>query len=456
MMNGRLPMLKLVSVLGLLAAGTALVVPLDGQSADPDQASGSATHSETYRLTAADRRVMIERVPATGTIQPVALVSVSSQTSGQVKEIYADFNDLVKKGDPLALIDPLSFEIAVDMAEAELDIARASVHAQESTIQRMQTDLVSLEFDRDAAAATVDQARALVGDARAELDRKRALGTAASGADRQKAETVLATAEAQLRGALASVSSREAAVHSGQSSLRAAEAQLDTLKGAVRQRDAALRQATAELDRTVIRAPVDGSVTVRSVETGQSVAVSLQAPVLFTIAQDQREMQVMATVSEADIGRIRLGQPFEFSVDAYPDRRFAGEVLQIRVQPQSMQNVVAYTVVASAPNPDLLLLPGMTATSSIITAQTEPVLAVPSAALRFRPPGESRQGSPMLYVLRDGAPAAVPVEPGISDGGYSQIRGGDLAEGAQVITGLADMRRTAPDVARSGLLGFLQ
>lgn len=412
--------------------------------------------TDAYRVAPIVRRVLVEKVPATGSVHPVALVSVSSQVSGQIKEIYVDFNDLVKKDDPLALIDPLSFQIAVDMAKAELDLANASVLAHNATIDRLHTDLVALGHDRDAATATVDQARALVADAQADVARKQALTNLSSTVELQKAQTNLATAAAQLRAAIATERSREAAIQSGQASLRAAEAQLENIRAAARQRTAALRQATAELERTVIRAPVNGSVTVRSVEPGQTVAVSLQAPVLFTIAQDQRQMQVMATVSEADIGRIRLGQKLEFTVDAYPGRMFRGEIVQIRVQPHSVQNVVAYTVVANAQNADLLLLPGMTATSNIITNRTEPVLAVPSAALRFRPPGESRQGAPRIYVLDGNQAVPVEVTIGTNDSGFTEVRGDGLAEGVQVVTGLADMRRGAPDAARSGLLSFLR
>lgn len=441
----------------VLAAGFGLLVltPLALTASDPP-AAATGTESQTYRLAEITRLALTERVPATGTVQPVALVSVSSQTSGQVKDVYVDFNDIVAAGDPLALIDPLSFEIAVDRAEADLDITRASLHAQDATIEKLRQDIVSLGFDRDAAEASVDQARALVEDARADLARKQSLGASASAADRQRSATVLATAEAQLRVAVATEGSRASNIVSARSVLRAAEAQRENLLAQIRQAEASLRQARAELDRTIIRAPVDGSVTIRSVEIGQTVAVSLQAPVLFTIAQDQREMQVMATVGEADIGRIRLGQAFSFTVDAYPDRVFEGEVVQIRVQPQMAQNVVSYTVVATAPNPELLLLPGMTATSSIVTARTEPVLAVPSAALRFRPPGETRQGSPRIHVLRDGIPQPVDVTTGITDGALTEIRAEGLQEGMLVVTGLADMRRTAPPPARSGLLGFLQ
>ncbi|WP_353475021.1 efflux RND transporter periplasmic adaptor subunit [Salipiger sp. H15] len=450
---------RTVFLIVLLCLGLWQLVGAD-RLAHPGGAEGGASElaplTETYRLAPVTSRVLVERVPATGSVEPVALVSVSSQVSGQIKTIYVDFNARVAKGDALAQIDPLSFEIAVSMAQAELDVAKASVTAQEESIAGLRADLLARGHERDAATAAEDQARVLRDDAEADVGRKTVLSSLSSVAEQQKARTALASAEAQLRNAEAARKAREAAILQGQAGLRAAEAQLENIRAGVRQREAALLQATAELERTVIRAPVDGSVTVRSVEPGQTVAASLQAPVLFTIAQDLRRMQVMATVGEADIGRIRVGQAFEFSVDAYPGRLFRGEVLQIRVQPHSVQNVVAYTVVASAPNPDLLLLPGMTATSTIIVQQTAPTLAVPSAALRFRPPGDTRQGSPKVYVLTGGAVVPTEVSIGTSDGGFTEISGPGIAPGVEVVTGLVDMRRTPPAPASASLFGFLQ
>jgi HlyD family secretion protein len=163
--------------------------------------------------------------------------------------------------------------------------------------------------------------------------------------------------------------------------------------------------------------------------------------VLFTIAQDLRQMQVNASIAEAEIGRIKVGQRFEFTVDAYPGRPFVGEVVQVRLHPQTTQNVVNYTVVARAPNPEMLLLPGMTATANIIIEETEPVLVVPTSALRFRPPGESRTGATRLYVYEGGQALPVQVETGPTDSGFIAVTGEGLNEGASVVLGLSDQGR---------------
>ena len=170
-----------------------------------------------------------------------------------------------------------------------------------------------------------------------------------------------------------------------------AEAQVAHAQAQVEQREAALHQGRVDLDHTVIRSPVDGVVIERSVDIGQTVAASLQAPRLFTIAQDLRKMQVDTNVDEADIGRIQVGQTATFTVDAFPGQEFSGRILQIRKAAQSVQNVVTYTVVISADNPDLRLLPGMTANALIVVAQRDQALKVPNSALRFWPPGEEKK-----------------------------------------------------------------
>jgi HlyD family secretion protein len=230
---------------------------------------------------------------------------------------------------------------------------------------------------------------------------------------------------------------------------------LTNSKAQVVQNAAALRQAQVDLDRTFIRAPVDGVVVGRNVDRGQTVAASLQAPTLFTIAQDLRNMQVDTNVDEADVGRVKLGQSVTFTVDSFPGRTFSGEVVQIRKAPLVVQNVVTYDVVVSAKNPDQRLLPGMTANVRIVIEQKDNVMQVPNAALRFRPPGVeatererparpsggSRAGGPpagrVWIVGTDGKPTAVPLQLGIGDGTYTEIAKGDLKEGEQVIVGLA-------------------
>jgi HlyD family secretion protein len=224
----------------------------------------------------------------------------------------------------------------------------------------------------------------------------------------------------------------------------------------VAQNQAALRQAQVDLERTFIRAPVDGTVVGRSVDVGQTVAASLQAPTLFTIAQDLRNMQVDTNVDEADVGRVKVGQTATFTVDSYPGRTFTGEVVQIRKAPLVVQNVVTYDVVVSARNPEQRLLPGMTANVRIVIDQKESVLQVPNAALRFRPPGmeapeRERPARPAPGGLRgggapggrvwvvgpDGKPAAIPLQLGIGDGTYTEVVKGEIKEGQQVIVGVA-------------------
>jgi HlyD family secretion protein len=232
---------------------------------------------------------------------------------------------------------------------------------------------------------------------------------------------------------------------------------LTTAKAQVVQNEAALRQAQVDLDRTFIRAPVDGVVVGRNVDMGQTVAASLQAPTLFTIAQDLRNMQVDTNVDEADVGRVKLGQAVTFTVDSFPGRTFSGEVVQIRKAPLVVQNVVTYDVVVTARNPEQRLLPGMTANVRIVIEQKENVMQVPNAALRFRPPGveaaererparpsgggPSRAGGApagrVWIVGTDGKPAAVQLQLGIGDGTYTEVAKGEIKEGEQVIVGLA-------------------
>ncbi len=436
-----------VAFVGLVLVGlqSGLLEHFSGSEGGAATALARTLPSEAaYRLATVEERAITERVSATGTLYPVALVSVSSQVSGQIKEIYADYNQTVRKDDPIALIDPVTFEIAVDQAEADLEIAEASVATQQAVVERMEADLDTVRFDLAAANGNTEYNAVRVVDAEADAQRKEALGAVGTKADRQRAQSAVLAAKAQLRSAQATEDAKKTIVTSVEAQLRSAEAQLLNLKAAVRQRDAALRHAKIELERTVIRAPVDGTVTVRNTEVGQTVAVSLQAPVLFTIAQDLRQMQVNASVSEAEIGRIKIGQRFEFTVDAYPGKDFAGEVVQVRLNPQTTQNVVNYIVVVRAPNPHLQLLPGMTATANFIIDETEPVLVVQTAALRFRPPGESRSGATRLYALDAGQLRPVQVETGPTDSGFTAVTGEGLYKGARVILGLADQGRQEP------------
>ena len=208
---------------------------------------------------------------------------------------------------------------------------------------------------------------------------------------------------------------------------------------------AAMEQAQVDLGRTVIKAPIDGVVVARNVDVGQTVAASLQAPVLFTIAQDLRAMQVDASIDEADVGAMQVGQKVGFTVDAYPGRTFEGEVLQIRKSPQVVQNVVTYDVVVSAPNPDLALLPGLTANVRVVTAERTGVLQIPNSALRYGQAQAAKAavgaaalpaGTVQVYSLgSDGTPQPVAVKLGISDGNVTEMVEGPLTEGQQLVIG---------------------
>ncbi len=289
----------------------------------------------TYRFAKVERGPLTAAVAASGTLNPVTSVQVGTQVSGQIKELFADFNSPVKAGQLIARIDPETFQYRVRQNEADLEAARAAAGRGQVALANAQRDLartrelVAREF---VSPADLDRAQAQFDLARAELN---------------SAEAVVA------------------------------------------QRGAQLASAKVDLARTEIRAPVDGVVIKRSVDVGQTVAASLQAPELFIIARDLRDMQVETSIDEADVGRIRVGQRATFTVDAFPGRTFHGEVRQVRKSAQTVQNVVTYTVLVSAANPDGTLMPGMTANVRIVTDTRESVLKVANAALRFRPAGES-------------------------------------------------------------------
>ena len=314
-----------------------------------------------YRTAKIERGSITAAVASTGTLNPVVSVQVGSQVSGQVKELYVDYNSTVKKNQLIARIDPQSFALRVNQAMADVDAARATALTTRSNVL--------------ALTAEVARAKVLLADAEREYNRNQMLFDKGfvSAAIRDKA---LATLEAAREG----MKAQQAQVAVGQSQVRNAEA-------IIKQREAQLAQARVDLDRTEIRAPVDGTVVKKSVEPGQTVAASLQAPELFVIAQDLRQMQVDASIDESEVGRIRVGQQATFTVDSFPGRTFRGEISQVRKAAQVVQNVVTYIAVISASNPDLGLFPGMTANVRIIVDMRENVLKVPNAALRFRPVG---------------------------------------------------------------------
>jgi HlyD family secretion protein len=280
-----------------------------------------------------DRGDIADVVGATGVLQAVTTVQVGSQVSGTIQELLADFNSTVRKGQVIARLDPALFKARVAQAQANLVSARADV----------------------------ERARAAVADAKQKYERAQELG---------KQDLV-----------------PEADVESAKSAYDAAQAQLLANQAAVSQTEAALNQAQVDLGHTVITAPIDGVVLARSVDVGQTVAASLQAPVLFVIANDLDEMQVNASIDEADIGRVKAGQDVTFRVDAFPDQTFRGRLEQVRLQPVVAQNVVTYNTIVAVDNKGQRLMPGMTATVSVVIEERKDALRLPAAALRFRPEG---------------------------------------------------------------------
>ena len=410
-----------------------------------------------FRTAAVTRGPLTSAVSATGTLNAVITVQVGSQISGQIKELHADFNSVVKKDQLIARIDPESFEAKVNQTKAQVDAARASVLNQQAVVEKTRADLENARAALAASRANTAKAQVTVVDSKRTLGRNHDLrmrGLIAQ-ADEDTAQAAYDSAVAQQEASKAQEEAQASAVRSAEAQLRVSEAMLTNAKAQVVQNEAALRQAQVDLDRTFIRAPVDGVVVGRNVDRGQTVAASLQAPTLFTIAQDLRNMQVDTNVDEADVGRVKLGQSVTFTVDSFPGRTFSGEVVQIRKAPLVVQNVVTYDVVVSAKNPDQRLLPGMTANVRIVIEQKDNVMQVPNAALRFRPPGVEaaererparpsgggRAGGPpagrVWIVGTDGKPTAVPLQLGIGDGTYTEIAKGDLKEGEQVIVGLA-------------------
>lgn len=333
-----------------------------------DKSSGAK-----YRTVKVERGSISALVTANGTINPVITVMVGSQVSGTIQKLYADYNSRVKIGELIAQIDPALFQAQVSQAKAKVENAKA-------TFLNGQADIATARSNVESSKANVIKAKVSVEDTKRSLDRSLELfrRNLISASDRDAAQTAYDSAVAQLEAAQAQLSASEAQLDSAKAKLEAARAQ-------IKQSEAELESAQVNLDHTRITAPVTGIVISRNVDVGQTVAASLQAPTLFTIAQDLTEMQVDTNVSEADIGRVAIGQEATFTVDAFPNLTFQGKVTDIRNAPVTVQNVVTYDVVILVKNPELKLRPGMTANASILVARKDSVLKIPNAALRFRP-----------------------------------------------------------------------
>ena len=328
---------------------------------------GARSAAPEYRFGKVERGAITAAISATGTVNPVTAVQVGSQVSGQIKEITVDFNSEVKKNQVIARIDPESFALRVNQAMADLEAARATVLTQRANVVALQTE--------------VSRAKVSLAEAEREFQRNKVLQEKnfVSAAALDKADFAYRVAQEQVKTA--------------QAQLAVGESQVRNVEALVKQRESQLAQAKVDLDRTTIRAPVDGTVVKKSVEPGQTVAASLQAPELFVIAQDLRRMQVDVSIDEAEVGRVREGQTATFTVDSFPGRTFQGTVGQVRKAALVVQNVVTYTAIIATSNPNLELFPGMTANVRIVIDTRDNALKVPNAALRFRPAGAGEPGS---------------------------------------------------------------
>ncbi|MBI3795496.1 MAG: efflux RND transporter periplasmic adaptor subunit [Deltaproteobacteria bacterium] len=404
--------------------------------------AGDGKPSFRYETAKVEKGRIAAKVTATGTLSALVTVQVGSQVSGRIQQLFVDFNSPVKKGQLIAKIDPQLFEAAVEQAQAN------SVAAQ----------------------GNLSKAQAQAIDAERQYRRARALG------------------ERQLIA--------QADVDTAQTNSDAAVATVEAAKGNVAQAKANLHQAQINLAYTNIISPTNGVVISRSVDVGQTVAASLQAPTLFMIAEDLAKMQVDTSVAEADVGKLKAQMAATFTVDAYPSERFTGTVRQIRNAPQTVQNVVTYDAVIDVDNAELKLKPGMTANVTFIYAEREDVVRVPNAALRFRPPpqllarvqrdhgatvGERRRRDAALppngsttppadtarqsrepespdhrtvWILRGELPEMIPLKIGISDGSVSEVVEGSLQAGDRVVIDASsgtDTNRSGPG---GGSFGF--
>lgn len=379
-----------------------------------------------------ERGEIRDAVDLTGTVNAVVMVQVGSQVSGTIAKLNADFNSRVHRGDIIALIDPSILNGAVLQATADLENARANVTSAEASVAKAkaEADRALKDYDRIASLAKSNVST------QQELEQARAND---------------AGARASVDGAVANVAQAKAAVS---------------------QKTAAVAVARTNLEHTVIRSPIDGIVVARNVDVGQTVAASLQAPTIFTIAQDLTKMQLYAKTQESDVGRIRVGQPATFKVDAFPKETFRGIVSQIRMNPTTIQNVVTYDAIVDFQNPDLKLFPGMTAYASIPIAAVENVVKVPNAGLRYKPQlspdevqalytkakiaddgglatagtdrasassgGSTSETAVVWKLLSDRTVAPVQISLGLTDHAFTEVKSvlrGALQPGDEVVTG---------------------
>ena len=331
--------------------------------------------SVEYFTSAVERGPMQKVISATGTVQTVVTVPVGSQVSGQVQELFADFNSVVKRGQLLAKLDPRNLEAAVANSRAQLAAAQARVRSAEAEIRTHSANL-------NSSKANLQGARVARDNAKLQLDRASELSQRGL-----QAKNDYDTSKANYDSAVARYDQAVAALEQVEAQSASTEAQIAQAKAGLQQAEAELDRAQVNLEYANIFSPVDGIVISRDVDVGQTIAASMSAPTLFNIATDLSQMQVKASIDEADIGSISEKAHVTFTVDAYPNNVFEGKIAEIRLNPQTVQNVVTYSVILSIQNKDLRLKPGMTTNIKIMVAALDDALKIPNAALRYHLPG---------------------------------------------------------------------
>jgi HlyD family secretion protein len=358
---------------------------------------GRRATSEEYITAKVERGAIRNTVSATGTLQAVTTVQVGSQVSGTILELFADFNTVVKKGQQVAQLDPRVYEAQLASQRANLEQTRANLADAEAKLLAAKSTVENQRAGVSSADANLAALKAQRDDAQSLLRRQEALAKSGLIPDRDLEATRanFNAAEARYKQAAAQLDqARVSEQMSAGSGLEQAKAQVKQAKAQIQQIQAALKMAEVNLSYTTISSPIDGIVVSRNVDKGQTVAASLQAPTLFTIANDLTQMQVIANIDQADIGVINQSNHVIFSVDAFPGHNFGGTINQIRLSPQNSQNVITYNVVIDVQNPDLKLKPGMTANLTLTIAERQDTLKIPNAALRFWPqsvPQEKRR-----------------------------------------------------------------
>ncbi|HEY0544769.1 MAG TPA: efflux RND transporter periplasmic adaptor subunit [Pyrinomonadaceae bacterium] len=479
---------------------------------------GGRASAAEYLTAKVEKGNLRNTVSATGALQAVTTVQVGSQASGTISALYADFNSTVKKGQVIAQLDPATMQAQVEQARANLNQAKAGLEQARAGLSQSRAGVTGAQAIASAAASTTQNQQAGVASAqanvavmKAQMDDadsflKQQESLAASGIiarrDVETAQTSFKTAEARYQQAVAQlnqavlseksaagagITQSQAQVSQAQAQTQNSQAAIQNAQAQVQQAEAALQLAEINLTHTTITSPIDGVVVSRNVDVGQTVAASLSAPTIFTIANDLTQMQVIANIDQADIGLVEQAKSVKFTVDAFPSNEFTGSIEQLRLNPVSAQNVVTYNVVINVANPEKKLKPGMTANLTITIDERNNVLKVPNAALRFTPQtsatqatsngtgqGARRQSAntnnadankaagqggaqtgnaradnfapPTAPVLEgqtrrvwvlgaDGQPQARRIKIGLSDGASTEVVEGDLKEGDVVVTG---------------------